>query len=242
MVTFRSTWGDSKALFLGAKGGDNRTNHGHLDIGSFVLDALGVRWAIDLGADNYNLPGFFGNKRWTYFRLTNHSHNTLVIDGQLQNTSAKCQVTAYHSSPERASAVIDMTDAYKGQAESVRRGFEMLNRQAVYVQDEIAGAVGTVRWALVTEAEVELDGNRAVLRQDGQTLVAQIVEPAAARFEVLSTKPPTEEEAQNKGSRLLATTVIPQDGKLTTIRVLLQPSADQPSAPLPAKPLSEWPD
>ena len=186
-------------------------------------------------------PVTSATSRWTYFRLTNHSHNTLVIDGQLQNTSAKSKVTAFHSSPERSSAVIDMTDAYKGQAVSVRRGLEMLNRQAVYIQDEIAGAVGAVRWALVTEAEVELGGNRAVLRQDGQTLVAQIVEPVAARFEILPTKPPTEKEAQNEGTRLLATTVIPQAEKLTTIRVLLQPSADQQDAPVPAKPLSEWP-
>lgn len=241
VVTFRSAWGDRQALFLAAKGGDNRTNHGHLDIGSFVLDAQGVRWAVDLGADNYNLPGFFGNKRWTYYRLTNHSHNTLVIDGQLQNTSAKSQVTAFHSSPERASAVIDMTDAYKGQATSVQRGFDLRNRRAVLVQDEIAGAVGTVRWGLVTEADVKLDGNRAVLQQDGQTLVAQILEPGAARFEVLSTKPPTEQENQNQGTRLLATTVVPQDGQKTTIRVLLQPAADQLQPAPPATPLSEWP-
>ncbi len=44
IVTMRSRWNDPDAIYVGFKGGDNQTNHGHLDIGSFVLDAHGVRW------------------------------------------------------------------------------------------------------------------------------------------------------------------------------------------------------
>ena len=44
-----------------------------------LLDAQGVRWALDLGSDNYNMPGYFGSKRWTYYRMTNRSHNTLEM-------------------------------------------------------------------------------------------------------------------------------------------------------------------
>jgi hypothetical protein len=39
----RSAWGDPNAIFVGFKGGDNKANHSHLDLGSFVLDALGER-------------------------------------------------------------------------------------------------------------------------------------------------------------------------------------------------------
>ena len=59
----RSDWLDPSAMFVGIKAGTNRVNHSHLDLGTFVLDALGQRWAVDLGGDNYNLPGYFGNKR-----------------------------------------------------------------------------------------------------------------------------------------------------------------------------------
>ena len=38
----------------------------HLDLGTFVLDALGQRWAGDLGPDDYDLPGYFGPERFTY--------------------------------------------------------------------------------------------------------------------------------------------------------------------------------
>src|SRR5262249_46963239 len=43
VAILRSAWEDSKALFVGFKGGDNKANHSHLDLGSFVFDALGVR-------------------------------------------------------------------------------------------------------------------------------------------------------------------------------------------------------
>jgi hypothetical protein len=41
----RSDWLDPNASFVGFKAGDNAANHSHLDIGSFVYDALGIRWA-----------------------------------------------------------------------------------------------------------------------------------------------------------------------------------------------------
>ncbi len=84
VVSFRSAWGLGNAFFLAAKGGDNQANHAHLDLGSFVFEAGGVRWALDLGADDYNLPGYWsrgGNgKRWTYYRMRAEGHNTLVLN------------------------------------------------------------------------------------------------------------------------------------------------------------------
>jgi hypothetical protein len=55
-----SAWDDPNALFVGVKGGDNKANHGHLDLGNFVLDGGGIRWALDLGPDDYNLPAVPG--------------------------------------------------------------------------------------------------------------------------------------------------------------------------------------
>src|SRR6185295_7886257 len=60
LAFFRSAWNDKSALYVGFKGGDNAANHAHLDLGTFVLDALGQRWAVDLGPDDYDLPGYFG--------------------------------------------------------------------------------------------------------------------------------------------------------------------------------------
>lgn len=241
IVTMRSAWHDPGAIYVGFKGGDNRTNHGHLDIGSFVLDADGVRWALDLGRDDYNMPGYFGGQRWQYYRMTNRSHNTLVIDGQIQNPSARCDVTKFHTDPRRAAVVVDMTAAYKGQAKSVVRGIELLDRRAVHVRDEITGADGDVRWGMVTAAEVQLDGRRALLRQDGKTLQADILAPPGARFELASTQPPTKREQQNAGTRILAVNLVCRPDERAEISVLLQPlHAGREAFAAPPKPLNEW--
>src|SRR5579885_1160013 len=58
IAVFRSAWNDANAFFVGFKAGNNQENHAHMDRGSFIFDADGVRWAEDLGADNYNLPGY----------------------------------------------------------------------------------------------------------------------------------------------------------------------------------------
>ena len=63
IATFRSAWNDTNAIFAGFKAGNSSIGHGHLDLGSFILDADGQRWAMDLGPDTkagiYMLPGYF---------------------------------------------------------------------------------------------------------------------------------------------------------------------------------------
>lgn len=240
VVTMRSEW-DSDAWYVGFKGGDNRANHGHLDIGSFVLDAMGVRWALDLGSDNYNMPGYFGRQRWEYFRLNNRSHNTLVIGDQIQNPTARCDVVAYRSEPDRVHAVVDMTDAYRGQAQSVKRGMAMIQRRAVLVRDEVAGAKDTVRWAMVTDAEIRLNGNRATLSKDGRQLELEILSPNDGHFQELSTRPPTSRERSNEGTQMLAITVAPPPDKELTIELLISKSGDRlPDDARQSVPLDSW--
>ena len=53
VAVMRSSWDDPDALFIGIKAGFNQAAHGHLDLGTFELDALGERWAIELGSDDY---------------------------------------------------------------------------------------------------------------------------------------------------------------------------------------------
>lgn len=223
VVMMRSAWDDENALYVGFKGGDNRASHGHLDLGSFVLDAEGCRWALDLGGDNYNMPSYFGSKRWTYYRLNNRSHNTLVIADKLQDSKAKAAVTHFDSTPRRSEAVVDLTAAYKGQAEQARRGIAMLERKAALVQDELTTPAGNVRWGMVTRAEIKLDGSHAQLTQKDKTLHARILEPKGASFTVTSTKPPTSRENPNKGTRMLTINVEPSRGGDLRIAVMFVP-------------------
>ncbi|MCA9267728.1 MAG: heparinase II/III family protein [Planctomycetales bacterium] len=183
VATMRSAWNDPRATFVGFKGGNNRVNHGQLDLGSFVLDALGVRWAVDLGPDDYNIPGYFGPQRWSYYRNMTEGHNTLVINGRNQSTTATAAITRFEASDEGATAVADLTKAWPD-ARRVLRSVSLIGRD-VLVRDEIeAEKPVTVHWHMHTRAEVAVDGRKAVLTQDNETLVVEIVEPESARFTV----------------------------------------------------------
>jgi Heparinase II/III-like protein len=234
---FRSSWGDPRAIFVGFKAGDNAAGHSHLDLGSFVLDADGLRWAVDLGSDNYDLPAYFGDKRWTYFRLNNRSHNTLTLGNALQNTKAFAPVVAFGSSPERGFAVADLTTAFPGAAARILRGVALLDRARVLVQDDVSGLrSGTsVHWGLVTGARIELSANglTATLSDHGRRLRAEILDPSGgARFTVGSTQPPTPDENPNRGTTMLAIDLAATAADFR-LAVLLTPVGDHWPATLP---------
>ncbi|MFO0909679.1 MAG: heparinase II/III family protein [Isosphaeraceae bacterium] len=229
-------------MFVGFKGGDNAANHSHLDLGSFVLDAAGQRWALDLGGDDYNLPAYFGKNRWTYFRLRTESHNTLTIGGQNQATRARAPIVAYRSTPARSFAVADLTRAYDPEVASARRGIALLERRRVLVQDELTPAkTGDLQWRMVTRAKVALaaDARVATLTQKGATLTARIVEPSAARFEVIPAAAPPPQR-QQPDARIL-TVKLPLAGEPVRLAVVFEPDGQGAGNPLPTiEPLDRW--
>jgi hypothetical protein len=188
VASLRSSWTDPDALFVGFKAGSNRANHSHLDLGSFVLDADGVRWADDLGRDDYNLPGYFGRLRWTYYRLITAGHNTLTLDGQNQDPTAAAPIIAFHPREDEASAVADLTAAYApAGATHVLRGIALRDRRRqILIQDEIETRTPVdAVWAMHTRASIAIapDGTHATLTQQGKTLSVRLLSPAGARFQ-----------------------------------------------------------
>ena len=93
----RSAWSDKHALFASLKAGELQVSHGHLDSGSFIIEANGVRWANDLGSEKeiYDRNDSWSTKqdsfRWKFFRANNWGHNTLTIDGKIQQAAGKSQ-------------------------------------------------------------------------------------------------------------------------------------------------------
>jgi hypothetical protein len=181
VALFRSAWDDPNALFVGFKGGDNAANHSHLDLGSITLDAEGLRWIELLGSDNYNLPGYFGKERYTYYRLGTNGQNTLVIGDTNQGTKAKAPLTAFEAAPN-PSATADLTAAYAPLVSHVDRTVSMAGN-GVTVTDTIAAPNPVaVRWQVHTQAAVSVDGTRATLTLKGKTLYARLLQPANAVF------------------------------------------------------------
>jgi len=85
-AVMRSAWNNPLASFVGIKEGLADDSHSHMDIGSFIFESRGVRWAVDLGRESYpharanGIPNaeLFGTKqtsnRWTIFRCGRGSH------------------------------------------------------------------------------------------------------------------------------------------------------------------------
>ena len=207
MAFLRNGW-EKESAWLAIKGGTGAASHGHLDAGSFVYEAGGVRWFVDLGSDDYNMPGYFGKQRWEYFRLNNRSHNTLVIDGRLQEAPKEpCPIVDHGEKGEERWVTIDLGRAYRGQAEKVlRRATFDRAGGGVVLQDGIEKPVGAVRWAVVTDAEVKLEGAEVRLRKEGRTLLLKREDGGGGAWEVADAKPPTEREKQNEGYRVVSFT------------------------------------
>ena len=173
-------------------------------MGSFIIDALGVRWACDLGADDYNMPGYFGDKRWTYYRLRAEGHNTLVIQSGKtskvpdQNPKAVAPIVKFNSQPGRVVAVADLSTAYGGMARQARRGIALVDRKRVLVQDEVETAMPSDVWWFMTapaastgrssrraaeaahmSMELGKDSSEAMLSKDKARLWVHIVARAA---------------------------------------------------------------
>lgn len=252
LALFRSAWDDEQAIWTGLKAGSNRVNHGHLDAGSFMIDADGERWAVDLGPDDYNLPGYWNgatidSPRWQYFRLNNRSHNTITPGDFLQSPDADVPFIASGFSPARAFVVADLTSAYPTQARSFQRGLALLERQRVLVQDEVTAPVRgtTLTWRMFTGAEIALEGASARLSQNGEEMRVTILAPEPARFVVEAARPATSAENQNDGIGALVITLPPSPAGATvsTIAVLLTPGSivtGPPMADPVITPLATW--
>ncbi len=206
-VFLRNSW-TPDAAWLAIKGGTGAASHGHLDAGVFVYEAGGQRWFHDLGSDDYNMPGYFGKQRWDYLRLTNFSHNTLVIGGKLQAAPEEgCPVSEIEREGAKSAAVVDLGRAYEGQAASVKRRavFDAADG-SVRLTDTIAKPAGAVRWAVVTKVSPKIEGNTVILDQGGKRLVLTRHDKAGGKWEEYSLKPETKEENQNEGFRLIGFT------------------------------------
>jgi hypothetical protein len=243
----RGSWSDPNATWVGFKAGTNKGSHRHLDLGSFVMDALGERWALDLGPDDYGLPGYNGtDKRWTYYRCSTEGHNTLTIDGANQSFDADAQLIAFHTGSDRSYAVVDTTGAYP-HAHRVLRGIEMLGRRDLLVVDEVEMSdPSQITWNFHTKANISLDGDGAVLEMGGKKLRARILAPEGARFEIANANPPAPQKQEPNVKNLQVQ--LRDRSSRTRIIVLLSPELTPPSErilrsvdqPIKVDPLKSW--
>ena len=168
----RTSWSDPDAWFVAMKGGYPAASHGHMDVGSFVLEANGVRWTHDLGNEVYSrieaseigarLWSFTQQSpRWTLFRYSTQGHGTLQFNDEPQNVGGNAGFTPF-AAGEASETTLDLSALY---GRDVRRTFALGPRGGLEVRDAIrqARAGDRVTWRVNVFADVEVKGNVAVL-------------------------------------------------------------------------------
>ena len=163
---------DEGQVFVGVKAGSTAmAYHTHHDAGSFVYDALGFRWAYDLGSDDYNLTGYMQPQteaRWNIFRLRPEGHNTLVInpaDGYPFVMDSFAPFETVESKPRGMKTVVDMSAVQAKNATSAKRGFLFTDdRKSLVIRDEVSlPSKSEVYWLMYTKANAEIKEDSIIL-------------------------------------------------------------------------------
>ena len=215
VALMRTSWDDTKAIYLAFKGGSASSSHAHLDAGSFVMVANGERWAMDFGRQDYHSLESLGldiwNKtqnsdRWKVFRYTNLAHNTLTFNNCMQDVKGYVCLNGSSSLTKQPSVSADLTPVYPGQVKSAKRQVEIVDGKYVLVSDEIhtGKKSTTMRWTMLTPSDAKLKGkNKIVLSRNGKRLVMEVNAPVKVHLKTWSTSPTTSYDAPNPGTVLV---------------------------------------
>lgn len=189
LYSFVERWKDRDALYLAVHAGDNRANHGHLDAGSFYIQALGEYWAFgNLGSDSYTNAGYFdfgdktnndctptyngsnyapsSSQSWHFYRKRAEGKNAVVFNPDYradQNPSQEAVYKGFINSSEKiGSGAINLNMIYNRDVNSYTRGYSLdRNRRVITINDNIsAKASKNIWWNMHTRANITLSADK----------------------------------------------------------------------------------
>ncbi len=252
VALMRTAWSDT-AIYLGLKAGSPSVNHGHMDVGSFVMDAAGVRWAMDFGMQSYESLESKGvdlwnmkqqSQRWSIFRYNNFAHNTLSVNNEWQKVDGKAVIRRTSNDPGFLSAVTDITGLYEGALKKAVRGVAIVDQAYVWVRDEVVAEnkEAVIRWTMATTADAKIvDAHTIELTKKGKKLWLVVQEPALVTMKTWSTNPVQPFDAPNPGSVLVGFETTLAAGSGTAIHVLLIPGGSAGLIKKEILSLESWP-
>ena len=218
---------DGTDVYLGIKGGHantwktSSTAHGHMDAGSFVFEAEGVRWSDDImrpGYDNWfatlkqhgSRSGDTSQSglRWDTFRVNPLCHSCIVSYANDGSVPGKLHSTDYYvdgfapidkviDSGGRQGAVVDMTAPMKGQVKSAKRTVELVNGTDLVVTDEITALDGLdcpLEWRMLSVSASSVASDGVTLTKNGKTrrlTVESSTSSVTPQYKAWAAKKPT---------------------------------------------------
>jgi hypothetical protein len=226
MAVMRSAWDQRRASFIAVKGGTPHHSHAHMDVGSFVLEALGVRWAIDLGTESYDKKRAAKldlwsyrqhSTRWSTFRVGPEGHNILRFDGAGQQVDGKAEVEPLPTSNGAMANRVALTSLYSNRMSMVARIVRLQADGSMQIVDDWTardGAVGA-SWQWLTHARISRTAEGLLLEQDGASLRLRLsltgIARTAMRIAIEDVQQPrAPQDSANPGvSRIVITLATP---------------------------------
>ena len=159
-----------------------------------------VRWAIDLGKQDYNTieqTGFdlWGKtqdaERWKLLSKNNYGHSTLTVNGQQHVVDGKTELVEFLDGPN-PQVTFDMSPAFGDLLSSATRTFVRDGPASITIEDEIRTSPETkqIVWQMTTVADVEPVPGGAILRQDGKSLHLTCLSHPSITVSSVSLDPP----------------------------------------------------
>ena len=243
VVLVRTGWkGSPEERYLAFKGGSASYNHGHMDAGSFVYDAFGLRWACDLGTQPYAevekalkaAGGYFWSMkqhsyRWKVFRMSNYAHNTLTVNSQQHNVAGRASLVKVVDTDVARGGTLDLTPVFAGQLASAVRTIYLRDDDYLYVADSLVALPGTpskVEWRMVTDASAAVTDKGIELNQEGRRMLLSAVCDNPAVHLSYMTWPAEggrEWDLPNPGKTIVGYSADIPEGATCTISVTLRP-------------------
>jgi len=233
---YRSGWNSRRDTYLGVKGGAPTTSHAHMDSGSFIFERDGIRWAIDLGMQDYFTIESKGvdlwnssqtGQRWEVFRLSNIAHNTLTINGQRHVADSYAPITRTFESDTLKGAEIDLSGTFANCVHKALRTVTLDENDHLEVTDKLQTGDKEVdiSWIMLTPANAKVTGeNQIELSKRGRRMLLVVDADTEVRMKILSNDPPHDYDFRNPGTvRVGFDTVIPAN-QVSKLRVRLIPN------------------
>lgn len=235
IATLRTGWNPKSAVMLALKGNASVAGHKHLDAGAFVYDAHGTRWLCETGLEGYHRIESMGlslwdttqmSDRWKLFRLNNLGHNTITIDGHLQNVNAAAEITDAKDG-ESMSCSVNLSAVYSADCTSAVRTYRLEKDGTAVITDELKGLKpgATVVWQGLTTKTAVCNGRNAVLSdtESGASITLTSADCPWTAVDQTQPQPVFKGDSPNRGlTGLQLARQAPADGTVT-FKVSIKP-------------------
>jgi hypothetical protein len=235
IAVMRTSWDASNAIFLGVKAGTEIHTHAHMDAGSFVMDANGVRWAMDFGMQEYESLESKGidlfkmtqeSPRWEVFRLNNLAHNTLTFNNKKHWIAGISTIENPIEKQSLMSVTTDISSFFPADAKKVERTFAIVDNKYVQINDRIVtdDKQDTIRWNMLTTAIPQITNNKTILlKQNGKELLLTMEGDATIQAKTWTTVSKNSYDVSNKGTIFVGFEIIIPENSERVISTQLKP-------------------